>query len=178
MKAGRALDSKIAIKIMGVKKIIPEKISHYSTDIYAAHKVISKMQLIGWYCSVSSRITTDGNLFYRVRFYQNDRECEQYANTIPLAVCIAALAVMKNEYFEYVDVLEKIKNDDTPIDIIGDSKNTFSKVELFDDVLLETIKDAIEAFKLSDKNSENIAINIIDYLRNKGYTISKSKIIE
>ena len=178
MKAGRALDSKIAIKIMGIKKLTPEKISYYSTDIYAAHKVISKMQINGWYCSVSSRIATDGNLFYRARFYQNGRECEQCANTIPLAVCMAALAVMKNEYFEYVDVLEKIKNDDTPIDIIGDSKDTFSKVELFDDVLLEIIKDALKDSKINDKNTENVATNIIDYLQKKGYTISRSNIVE
>ncbi len=165
MRPGRALDTKIAIKIMGLKSIEPENIPHYSTEIYDAHKVIGKLQVDGWLCNVSSRISEEGNLYYRTKFYQEGRECEKIAKSIPMAVCIAALSIINNDYFEYIDVLKK--KDGSPIEILGEPKNAYTVVGLNDKHLIDTINMII------DKNPNSIAENMIDILNERGYIILK-----
>jgi len=171
MRVGRELDATIALTIMGLKAVEPEHIPKYSSDIFAAHKIISKLQTIGWFCNVGSRIGNDGSLFYRARFFQNGRECERFADTIPMALCTASLAVIKDEYFEYVDIL-KDNDDDSPIDIIPSATTGFSKIDADDD-----ISDIVQQVMLKHSdvhpNWNVITKSLIDDLREKNYIIIK-----
>lgn len=165
MRPGRALDAKIAIKIMGLKSIEPEGIPYYSTEIYDAHKVIGKLQLNGWLCNISSKITDDGNLHYRAKFYQEGRECEKIAKSIPMAICISALSIVNDEYYEYIDILKK--RDSSPIEIIGKNENSYSIIGLEDKDLISIIDEVIK------ENTANTAENVVDILRERGYIILK-----
>lgn len=171
MRAGRELDATVAIKIMGLKAIEPDQIPRYSTDIFTAHKIIIKLQQLGWYCTVSSRIGSDGTLFYRSRFFQHGRECERFADTIPMAICSAALSVIQDEYFEYIDVLKEV-DDDTPIEIIPGSTTAFARIEADDDIA-SVIENVIHGKNISSQNWMLLANNLIDSLRQHGYIIVK-----
>lgn len=171
MKAGRELDATIALKIMGIKAIEPDQVPRYSTDIFVAYNIIKKLQQLGWLCNVGSRIGSDGELFYRARFFQHGRECERFSNTIPMAICSSALAVIQDEYFEYVDVLKEV-DDDTPIDIIPGSSTGFAKIEADDDIAA-TIQKAIRGNDLSEQNWLTLTKNMIESLRKNGYIIIK-----
>lgn len=173
MKAGRAMDSMIASKIMGLKAIEPDQIPQYSTDIYAAHKIITKLQQQGWYCNVGSRIGNDGNLFYCARFYQHGRECERYAPTIPLAICSAAEAIIQEEYFEYIDILEKA-SDEVPIEIIPGKTTGFSSIDTGEEVA-NIIKSIMEGTGNISSSQDWISLAkiIIDKLSKNGYIIIK-----
>ena len=172
MKAGRAMDSMIASKIMGLKAIEPDQIPQYSTDIYAAHKIITKLQQQGWFCNVGSRIGNDGNLFYCARFYQTGRECERYSPTIPLAICSAAEAVTQEEYFEYIDILEK-ENGEIPIEIVPGKRTGFSSIDTEDEVA-NIVKEVLEDVNnLADHDWLTMSKNILDKLNKNGYVIIK-----
>lgn len=173
MKAGRAMDSMIATKVMGLKAIEPDQIPQYSTDIFAAHKIITKLQQQGWFCNVGSRIGNDGNLFYCARFYQHGRECERYAPTIPLAICSAAESVVQEEYFEYIDILEK-PTDEVPIKIIPGKTTGFSSIDTEEEVA-NIIKNSVEENNnlINSHDWLILAKNIIDKLSKSGYIIIK-----
>lgn len=170
MKEGRELDAIIAVKIMGLKAIEPENIPHYSTDIFAAYKIISKLLRDGWFCKVSSRISKDGSLFYKANFHQHGRECERFATTIPMAVCTSAMAVVKDEYFEYTDVLNNV-TDDQPIEIVPGTSESPAVMVDDDTEIIIFLKEIIEKNLTNCKDGEELAKIILDGLIENNYTI-------
>ena len=169
MKAGREFDATIAVKLMGLKAIEPENIPYYSTDIYDAHKVIERIKQKGWYCNVGSRISSDGNLFYRTKFYQHGRECERFAPTVPMAICLSAMAVFKDEYFEYVDVLEKTE-DGTPIEIVPGSSTGLARIDS-DEEVASILEKVIHGEPIENRDWLTMAKNILDVLEQQGYIV-------
>lgn len=169
MKAGRELDATIAVKLMGLKAVEPENIPHYSTNIFDAHKVIMRIQQKGWFCNVGSRIGNDGNLFYRAKFYQNGRECERFAPDIPMAICSSAMAVFKDEYFEYVDVLEKT-DDGTPIEIVPGTNTGLSRIDS-DEEIASILQSVIQSEPSQNSDWLKMAKNILDVLEQRGYIV-------
>ena len=172
MRAGREFDATVASRVMGLKAIEPENIPNYSTDIFAAYKLIMKLQQNGWYCNVGSRIGSEGTLFYRTRFYQQGKECERFASTVPLAICAAALAIAKDEYFEYVDILEK-KQDETPIEIVPGVPSGLSSIDS-DEKIIEILKNVLANEIARNQDSLSLAKNILDVLAKNNYTIIRT----
>ena len=95
MNAGRELDALVAEKVMGWKDPSPvfglmEDVEgnanfppDYSTSIAAAWRVVEKWQ---------GDITVDRrNEHFKVTFYKPSYEYEVWAETLPLAICLAAL---------------------------------------------------------------------------------------
>ena len=171
MKAGRELDATIALTVMGMKSIEPENIPHYSTNIYDAYDILKKMQQLGWFCNVGSRIGDDGSLFYKVKFYQHGRECERFSVSIPMSICIAAISVIKNEYFEYVDVLKETQ-DDHPIEIIPGAVAgwPFPKAEYTEDVT-DILKKLLNDINGPTDEHDILITNILDELDKCGYMV-------
>ena len=108
---------------------------------------------------------TDGNLVYKVRFHKQNMECQISALTMPLAICMAAMAVINGEYVEVVDKEDDGLSIDKKMPQIGIEKIDFSD-ETFLELLEKTIKEADE---------ENLAEKIIDILSKNGYFIARKK---
>lgn len=166
MKPGKPLDTDVAIKIMDQHPQDIKNIPHYSTDIYEAYKIISRFQTNNWSCFVNSKIMSDGNLLYGVRFRKQNLECEKIAQTMPMAICMAAMAIIDGEYIEFVG---KENQDDLSISDkvpqIGVEKIDFLD-ETFLEILEKTIKD----------NSEKVLIEkFIDILSKNNYFIVRKK---
>lgn len=165
MKPGRPFDADIAIKVMDQHPQNIESIPHYSTDIYDAYQVINRFQMNNWSCHVKCKIMTDGNLVYKVRFHKQNMECQISALTMPLAICMAAMAVINDEYVEVVDEEDDGLSITKKMPQIGIEKIDFSD-ETFLELLEKTIKEADE---------ENLAEKIIDILSKNGYFIARKK---
>lgn len=67
----------------------------FSSDLEAAHRVISKMKEQGWTVLIDHGPATGGR--YRVVFGRDDRRNYLYteATPLPLAICLAALAALE-----------------------------------------------------------------------------------
>jgi len=150
MKAGKALDSDIANKILKMKITDPSDIPKYSTNIYSAYEVISKMQNQGWSFHVKSKITPTGGLIYRSRFVRGNQHTEQHSPSLPMSICIAALAIVNDQYFEYVDEEE----DERPIEIVGtaDSKPVLKNIDISTESLEELLARRLSEFELPSTN--------------------------
>lgn len=161
-KAGRALDTDIAIKVMDERPLDITNIPHYSTDIFEAYKIISHFQTNNWNCNIKSKILTDGTLMYRVRFHKQKIVCEKVAPTIPIAICMVAIAIMDGQYIEYGDGEE---DDDLHIPQkmpqIG-----VQKIDFTDETLLEILEKTIKEY-----DKENLSEKIVDILSKNGYFI-------
>ncbi len=142
MKSGQALDNDVYMKIMGLKVKDPNKIPKFSTDIYAAHTVINKLQMQGWSCRVRSQINHMGALVYRAHFNKGKKlHSEVFAPTIPLAVCLAALAIINEQYVEFVEKQE----DDTPIEIAEPlSELGLEEIDIRDEPIVNLLAHAME----------------------------------
>lgn len=166
MKAGRPFDADVAIKIMNQHPQDIESIPHYSTDIYDAYKIINRFQTNNWSCHVNAKVMNDGNLMYKVRFLKQNLKCEQFAPTMPMAICMTAMSVIDGEYTEYVS---EENEDDLSISKkmpqIGVEKIDFSD-ETFLEVLEKTIKET---------GKEDLAEKIVDILAKSGYLIVRKK---
>ena len=150
MRAGRALDSDIDKKIMHSIITDPSDIPHYSTNTYAAYEVISKMQHQGWSFHIRSKITQVGGLLYRARFVRGNQHTEQYSPSLPMSICLAALAIANDQYFEYVDEEE----DERPIEIVGtaESKPVLKNIDISTESLEELFTRKLSEFELPSAN--------------------------
>ena len=150
MRAGRALDSDIANKIMNLTITDPSDIPHYSTNTYDAYNVISKMQHQGWAFHVRSKITQVGGLLYRARFVRGNQHTEQYSPSLPMSICLAALAIADEQYFEYVEEEE----DERPIEIVGasESKPVLKNIDISEEPLEELFERRLVEFELPSAN--------------------------
>ena len=171
MKEGRELDAIIAVKIMGLKAIEPANIPHYSTNIFDAYTIISRLLRSGWFCKVSSRISDDGSLFYKANFHQHGRECERFATTIPMAICTSAMAVIKNEYFEYTDLLSNEESDDQPIEISSETSAPAPLIAYDDVEATKLLKEILSKNTTQSPNVDEITKIILDGLMEKNYII-------
>jgi hypothetical protein len=109
MKAGRELDALVAEKVMGVTFFIDNGelfifedglsgfsiIFNPSTNISDAWKVVEKMRKLSYFIRLA-----DQEEFIRVRFYNPDflpveKPSWVVAETVPLAICHAALLQME-----------------------------------------------------------------------------------
>lgn len=167
MKAGRALDTDIAIKIMNQHPVDITKILHYSTDIYDAYKIVYRFQINNWNCSVNSKIGADGNLLYKVLFHKRNIRCEKSALTIAMAICLTAMAVIDGKYVEY-------ENDTINSGEVNISKKilktNIEKIEYTEEIVLDILKNIIKEH--TDK--KNLPKKIIDILMKNGYSITKN----
>lgn len=149
MKAGKAFDSDIAITVMKLKIADPKKILKYSTDIYAAYEVISKLQREGWSFHIRSKITVTGVSIYRARFARDNQQSEQYSPSLPMSICLAAMAIANDEYFEYVEEEE----DDRPIEIVGvHDAPKFKRIDISEEPLEELLARELKNFELPSAN--------------------------
>lgn len=166
MKAGRALDADVAIKILNKHPKNIKSIPHYSTNIFDAYKIISSFQTNNWSCSVNANVMSDGNLMYRVRFHKKNIECERLAPTMPLAICMTAMSVINDEYIEFVG-----KEDKNDISISEKMPQLgVEKIDFYDETFLEMLEKII---KETDK--DNLVENIVDILSKSGYSIIRKK---
>jgi len=115
LQVGRELDALVAEKVMGVLEIIPygtsegdffcvlgytqdgggisEPLKHYSTSISAAWEVVEK---VNQQMDLGFLPDKDGRLQYDCSFGPDNTERNptcNYADTAPLAICLAALKV-------------------------------------------------------------------------------------
>jgi len=102
MKPGHVLDTEIALKIIGLEVTDPFSVPPYSTDIWHCYGVVNKLQLMGWACNVKSNVTASGILSYTAKFYKDNMESQSRANSLPMAICMAAQAIAREEYIEFV----------------------------------------------------------------------------
>lgn len=152
MKSGQALDADIALKIMDQKLTDPNKIPKFSSDIYAAYTVINQLQMQGWSCRVRSQINHVGSLTYKAHFHKGDAlHSESIAPTIPLAVCLSALAIANNQYVEFVEQ----HDDDTPIEISKPLLDAgLKEINIQDEPIINLLAHAIEERPLPFKDKE------------------------
>lgn len=149
MKSGRKLDVEIANTVMGLKVTKPKKVPLYSTNTYAAYDVINQLQTQGWSCRVGSHISKNGALMYKVEFSRGSQFSEARAPTMPMAICIGAMTVVKEEYIEYIQK----EDDKEPIQIVGVvNKSGLYTVDLHDEHLEELIAEEIQSFTLPSVN--------------------------
>lgn len=149
MKAGRAFDSDIAITVMKLKFTDPKKIPKYSTEIYAAYEVISKLQKEGWSFHIRSKITATGVSIYRARFTRDNQQSEQHSPSLSMSICLAAMSIVNDEYFEYVEEEE----DDRPIEIAGVYDTpTLKKIDISEEPLEELLERELKNFELPSDN--------------------------
>jgi hypothetical protein len=66
---------------------------HFSTDIDAAHRVVSVMQAAGWTLSVKQTVEPDRSA-YLAAFVKPDNRHYNFVrhDSLPMALCLAALA--------------------------------------------------------------------------------------
>ena len=147
MQPGKALDSKIFLKITNQKIDDPYAIPDYSTNEFHSYAVISKLQNMGWSCNLKSHIAVDGSLSYKVAFHKDNKQTSYRYSTIPMAVCMAAMSVFDNQYFEYVETENK-PNDEIGAEII----NIYNS---------EIINQPNNSLIVDDKNYEDLIINVI-----------------
>jgi len=150
MKSGYPLDLEIAKKVMKLKITDKVDIPPYSTNTVRSHDVISVMQKQGWSFHVRSKITQNGSLLYRARFVLGNKQTEKYAPTLPFAICLAALMVVDNQYFEYVEDEE----DERPIEIVGNStaEPILKNIDISEEPLEELLARQLIDFKLPSEN--------------------------
>jgi len=166
MKPGRPFDADVAIKIMEQHPHDIKSIPHYSTDIYDAYQVINRFQINNWSCHVKSKIATDGNLTYRVRFYKQNIECVRTAPTMSAAICMTAMAVINGEHIEFVD-----REDEDDLSISRRMPQIgIEKIDFSDETFLEILEKAVK-----ETDEENLAEKIIDILSKNGYFIVREK---
>lgn len=153
MKSTQALDSEIEMKIMGRKITDPTNIPKFSSDIYAAHSVINALQMQGWSCRVRSQINHMGQLSYKSHFSKGKKlQSEMLAPTIPLAVCLSALAIVNEQYVEFVD---KIEDDSAPIEIAEPlSELGLEEIDIQDEPIIDLLTHAINERDLPFKDKE------------------------
>lgn len=117
METGRALDALVATHVMGWKNfrghyypasphpeanILGHVVPPYSTDIAAAWQVVEKLkERSDLFPQISWIRVHDNQYQHRCEIWQNDPPnklygwlADVYADTAPLAICLAALAVM------------------------------------------------------------------------------------
>jgi len=166
MKPGRPFDADVAIKIMDLHPQNIKNILHYSTDIYDAYRVINRFQTNNWNCHVTSKIATDGNLTYRVRFIKQNKECETVSSTMPMAICMTAMSVINGEYIEFVD-----KEDSDDLNISQKMPQIgIQNIDFTDETFLEILEKTVK-----ESDEENLAEKIIDILSKNGYFIVRKK---
>lgn len=152
MKSSKAIDADIAQKLMGLKVTDPNNIPNYSTNIFDSHAIIRHLQMNGWSCHVRSTITKDGTLFYRAHFHKSKKlHSEQVATTIPMAVCMAALAIVNEQYVEFVDEHE----DDKPIELSQSLADAgLSEITVDDASIIDLLSKTLEERDLPFKDKE------------------------
>lgn len=153
MKAGLSLDAEISKKIMHQSNLKSKDIPRYTTNIYAAYEVISNMQHQGWSFHIKSKITQVGSLLYHAKFVRNNQHTEQYSPSLPMAICLSALAIANNQYFEYVDKKEK-EDDEQSIEIVGASpvKPILKNIDISVESLEELLARRLNEFELPSAN--------------------------
>jgi hypothetical protein len=65
-----------------------------STDIAAAFQVVEKMEDRGFFFELSNT-SIDPEKTYRASFFKNDEPISKYAESLQLAICLAALTATK-----------------------------------------------------------------------------------
>ncbi len=157
MKSGQALDADIAMKIMGLTITDPTKTPKFSSDVYAAHKVINRLQNQGWSCRVRSQINKQGILNYKAHFNKGKGlHSETVAPTVPLAVCLAALAIANEQYVEFVEK----HDDDTPIEIAEPLPEAgLEEITMGDEPIINILAQAMENRRLpfNDKEGKSMS---------------------
>ncbi|KKK80660.1 hypothetical protein LCGC14_2821250, partial [marine sediment metagenome] len=134
--------------------------------IYDAYQVINRFQMNNWSCHVKCKIMTDGTLVYRVRFYKQNMECEIIATTMPMAICKTAMAIINDEYVEFVD-----KEDEDDLSIYKKMPQIgIEKIDFSDETFLELLEKTVK-----ETGEENLAEKIIDILSKNGYFIVREK---
>ena len=153
MKSSQSLDTDIALKIMGQKTDDPAKIPKFSSDIYAAHSVINALQMQGWSCRVRSQINHLGQLSYKAHFNKGKKlHSETIALTIPLAVCLSALAIINKQYVEFVDDHE---DDSAPLEIAEPlSELGLEEINIEDEPIVDLLAHAMKERDLPFKDKE------------------------
>ena len=151
MSSSKALDSEIATKLMGLTIKNPKDIPAYSSDIYAAHKVINRLQMLGWSCFVRSNINREGVLYYKAHFHLGRKlHSERDAPTIPMAVCMAALAIANEQYVEFVE-----EGEDKPMEISEPlSELGLREIEIRDEPITDLLARALKKRDLPFKDKE------------------------
>ena len=108
MDAGRALDALVATKVMGWEpsivgnypwqqippgddRFIVRLVPHYSTDIAAAWTVVDAMPFTTGQFGVTRTASDEYCAEYMGILSQDERYVQVYAETAPLAICLAAL---------------------------------------------------------------------------------------
>jgi len=127
-----------------------------------------------FFIHISSFLCVKATIRLNYLIYQTGRECERYAPTIPLAICSAAEAVTQEEYFEYIDILEKEKeNGEIPIEIVPGKSTGFSSIDTGDEVA-NIVKEVLEDVNnMADRDWLTMSKNILDKLNKNGYIIIK-----
>lgn len=113
MDAGRELDATVAEKVMGLQVMIHNPgsgewrtlyaggdtplLPYYSSDPAAAWSVVERMRELGWYWEIVGRSNEPyiGAWFYGGPTNPSKGTHDGYADTMPLAVCRAALAALE-----------------------------------------------------------------------------------
>lgn len=205
MKPGHVLDTEIALNVMDLEIKDPFSVSPYSTDIWHCYTVVNKLQLMGWSCNVKSNVTASGILSYTARFHLGNKESQFRATSLPMAVCMAALAITKEEYVEFVvnekgsseidDEAEIIdmnsllnKSNPAPVsveenpveDLLIDEIASIIVDAVFDcnqpkKPRMKRILNGMKNQDLSNVIPIQLAQQIIDRLQEKGYSILKKK---
>lgn len=110
MKPGHVLDNEIALKLFQQKIKDPFSTPPYSTDVWHSYLVIEHLQKIGWICRVKSNVAKDGSPTFIVKFVKNNLESQCRDETLPMAICMAGLAVANNQYTVVEKKATKISN--------------------------------------------------------------------
>ena len=98
MKPGHILDNEIALKLFQQKVKDPFSTPPYSTDVWHSYLVIEHLQRMGWICKVKSNVAKDGSPTFIVKFIKDNLESQFRYETLPMAICMASLAVANNQY--------------------------------------------------------------------------------
>lgn len=114
MKPGRELDKLIAERVLGWVTLLPGSntqvglFSPYSTDIAAAWQVVEKLVDMGYVVSICWGPGGDGQRYASIQMqldialaadlaFRNPRDMDAVAETVPLAICLAALKAFNVE---------------------------------------------------------------------------------
>lgn len=89
----RKLDAEIAEKLFGLRRVVigDDGAPRYSQDIAAAMSVVERMSDLNYDVAMWHR---DGATFWEAQFLCNGMIGDEDAETLPLAICKAALSAL------------------------------------------------------------------------------------